>query len=92
MNYFSSLISLCTSRIYKGANYNANSLTKGINDIEINYETVSKLAEKASKEDVILVLSSTICVLQRYSEIPKAQVLKNLKEGFEEYSGWSETV
>jgi hypothetical protein len=92
MNFFSSLVSLCTPRIYRSATYNANSLTKDTNDIEINYETVSKFAENASKEDVILVLSSAICALQRYSAIPKAQVLENLEKGFEEYSGWSETV
>lgn len=92
MNYFSNLVSLCTPRIYRSATSDANSLTKVTNDMEINYETVSKLAEKASKEDVILVLTSTIYALQRRSPISKAQVLENLEKGFEEYSGWSETV
>lgn len=60
------------------------------NSDDISYDTIAALAENASKEDVILVLTSTIATLQKYSMVPKEQVLKNLVICFEKYSGWSE--
>jgi hypothetical protein len=51
---------------------------------KINYETISTLCEGKSKQEIIIVLASSLAALQRRSPIPVETVLGSIEFAFEE--------